>query len=287
MYEIGWIGTGVMGASMALNLSKDYNLCVYNRSINKAKALNLDVCTSIEDLVNKSNVICTMLGFPEDVEEVYFNHILKCDLKDKVLIDFTTTKPSLALKIYSSHKAFLDAPVSGGDIGAKNRTLSIMVGGDEDIFNKNKNLLEKLGKAIYQGSSSKGQHAKMSNQILICSTMLGMCEALLYAKKMDLDLDVLLSTISKGAAGCWSLDNLAPRILKHDYKPGFFVRHFVKDMKIALEEAKRVKLDLPGLEIALKLYKELESMDCGLDGTQALILEYEKRNHTSFFKKES
>ncbi len=288
--KIGWIGTGIMGFSMCKHLIEGGNeAVVYNRTASKANGLvemGATLMSSPADVAKNCDILFTMLGFPSDVEQVYFDKYgifdsianAKQNNKPcaKILVDMTTTKPSLAVRIYEKAKEIgaesLDAPVSGGDSGAKNATLSIMVGGDNSTLLKVKPLFELMGKSIIlEGAAGAGQHTKMANQIQIAGTMVGMCEALAYSKEAGLDLEKMIATISKGAAGCHSLDNLAPRIIKGDYNPGFIVEHFVKDMKIALEESKRMGLELKGLELVESMYEELCAKGYGKAGTQALV----------------
>lgn len=286
-FNIGWIGTGVMGVSMVKHLMhKGYKCYIYNRTKSKAEALikkGANWMQNPAEIPLKADIIFTIVGFPEDVEEVYFGEtgLLKNNPEGKIFIDMTTTKPSLAIKIYEETKkagsCFIDAPVSGGDVGARNASLSIMVGGNKEVFLKILPLLKLLGKNIvYQGKAGSGQHAKMCNQIVIAGTMIGVCESLIYAYKAGLDLNTLISSISKGAAGCWTLDNLAPRIIKKDYEPGFFIEHFIKDLGIAIEEANKMNLDLPGLSLAYQLYTSVKEIGYGKKGTQALILGLER-----------
>ena len=287
--RIGWIGTGVMGASMAAHLQKaGYTLHVFNRSKEKAGHLieNGAVwCESPAVVAEGSELVFTIVGFPHDVREVYFgsNGIMRTIGSGSICIDMTTTAPSLAEEIHNVGKqkgvGTIDAPVSGGDVGAKNGSLSIMIGGDEEDVNKVMPLLQLMGKNIvYEGEAGAGQHTKMCNQITIAGTMVGVCEALLYGSKAGLDLTTMLSAISGGAAGCWSLDNLAPRIVNRNFDPGFYVEHFVKDMEIALDEAKRMNLALPGLAIVHQLYKAVEAQGHGRMGTHALTMALEKMN---------
>jgi len=283
MSNIGWIGTGVMGRPMAAHLIKaGHNLTVFNRTKSKAKEL-IDAgakwANSPQEVAKDQDFVCTMVGYPQDVREVVFGKegIINTIKPGSIFIDFTTSKPSLAIEIAETLKKkevlALDAPVSGGDVGARGATLSIMVGGDEEAFNAAKPILEKLGKTIIlQGGPGAGQHTKMCNQIQIAGTMIGMVEALVYGTKAGLDLETMLHSISGGAAGCWSLDNLAPRILKGDMEPGFFVDHFVKDMGIALEEAQRMQISLPGLALVHQLYISVQALGAGRKGTQALYL---------------
>lgn len=284
--KIGWIGTGVMGSSMCMHLiEKGYTCTVYNRTKKKAKALIDAGATwskSPREIAEESDVIFTIVGFPKDVREVYFGKdgIFEGLTKGKILVDMTTTEPSLAEEIYKESKksgaSSVDAPVSGGDIGAQSRALSIMVGGDKDTVASVMPLFKLMGKNIvHQGGAGKGQHAKMCNQIMVTGLMIGMCETLLYGYKAGLDLDTMLSSVSKGAAASWMLDNLAPRMLKRDFSPGFYVEHYIKDLGIALEEAKRMKLSLPGLALVNQLYIATQAEGHGRKGTQALLLALE------------
>jgi 3-hydroxyisobutyrate dehydrogenase len=290
--KIGWIGTGVMGLSMCGHIiGKGFSATVYNRTRSKAEPLiekGAVWASSPGEVAGLSDVVFTMLGFPEDVREVYMgeNGILTGAKKDSILIDMTTTSPSLSVEIYSSAKEkgiySVDAPVSGGDVGARSATLSIMIGGDKNVVEMINPLFEIMGKKIvYQGSAGSGQHAKMCNQIVIAGTMIGVCESLIYGYKAGLDLKTMLSAISGGAAACWSLDNLAPRILNRNFEPGFFVEHFVKDMGIALDEAKRMKIVLPGLALVHQLYLSIIANGGAKRGTQALMLALEQMSNTS------
>ena len=288
---IGWIGTGVMGLSMCNHvLSKGYGVTVYNRTKSKAQPLLAGGARWAETpraVAEKSNVVFTMVGFPEDVREVYFGEsgILAGAKPGTILVDMTTTSPSLAREIYqvaaSKSVQAIDAPVSGGDVGARAGTLSIMVGGNEEVVEAITPLLEIMGKQIvHQGGAGTGQHAKMCNQIVIASTMIGVCECLLYGHRAGLDLETMLRSITKGAAACWILDNTAPRILKRDFDPGFFVEHFIKDMSIALDEAQRLGLVLPGLALVHQLYLAVKAQGHGKLGTQALMLALEQLANT-------
>ncbi len=285
--SIGWIGTGVMGASMVKHLyDAGYQCTVYNRTKEKAEALlkeGLKWADTPADVAAVSDIIFTIVGFPKDVHEVYFgeNGILSSAKPGTILVDMTTTEPSLSKEICEAAKVkgvlSVDAPVSGGDIGAKNGTLSIMAGGDKDAFDKVLPLFEIMGKQIvYQGKAGSGQHTKMCNQITIAGTMIGVCEALLYGQKAGLDLTTMLSSISGGAAGCWTLNNLAPRIVDRNFDPGFFVEHFIKDMGIALKEAEQMGLSLPGLALVKQLYLAVQAQGHGRLGTHALTLALEK-----------
>ena len=281
--RIGWIGTGVMGLSMCGHvMERGYSTTVFNRT--RAKALPLVEKGAVwvdspREVVEKSDIIFTVLGFPEDVREVYFGRegILEAARPGLILVDMTTTEPSLAAAIYLAAKEresfAVDAPVSGGDLGARNATLSIMTGGDREVVEAIQPILEAMGKnLVYQGPAGAGQHTKMCNQVVIAGTMIGVCEGLLYGFKAGLDLPTMLSSIQGGAAQCWSLDNLAPRILRGDFDPGFFVEHFIKDMGIALKESARMGIFLPGLALAHQLYLAVKAQGHGKSGTQALIL---------------
>ena len=285
--KLGWIGTGVMGSWMCQHLMDlGYSMTVYNRTKSKAEPLIDDGATwadSPSEVAAASDVIFTIVGFPPDVREVYFgdNGILKGAKSGSIVVDMTTTEPSLAQEIYSKAEeqnvASVDAPVSGGDVGAREARLSIMVGGDEAAVQAVMPLFSAMGKNIvHQGGAGAGQHTKMCNQITISGTMIGVCEGLLYGYKAGLDLETMLSSISGGAAACWSLDNLAPRVLKRDFDPGFFVEHFIKDMSIALDEARKMNLSLPGLALVHQLYTAVQAQGHGRLGTQALLLALEQ-----------
>ncbi len=285
--RIGWIGTGVMGAPMCGHiLNNGYQVTVFNRTKEKARSLlekGANWADSPTDVSRQSDVVFTMVGFPEDVREVYFGPtgLLKGVRRGMILVDMTTTKPSLAQEIYRAAREqgayALDAPVSGGDVGAREARLSIMVGGDREVFDAVFPVFQLMGKnIIYQGNAGAGQHAKLTNQIVIAGTMIGVCEALLYGYKAGLNLETVLQSIRGGAAQCWTLDNLAPRILKGNFDPGFFVDHFVKDMGIVLEEARRMQVPLPGLALVHQLYVALQAQGHGKKGTHALILALER-----------
>lgn len=283
---IGFIGIGVMGKSMAMHLlNAGYQVHMYTRT--KAKATDLLAQGAIwEDspkaIAGSCNFIITMVGYPKDVEEVYFHDgILDHAKAGTYCIDMTTSSPALAkeiARVATGKNLFaLDAPVSGGDIGAKNGQLAIMVGGEKEAFAQALPILQLLGTNIkWQGNAGAGQYTKMCNQIAIASNMIGVCEAIVYAKKVGLNPTSVLDSISTGAAGSWSLSNLAPRIINGDYSPGFFVKHFIKDIKIALESAKELDLHLPGLTLAETLYEQLAKDGGENDGTQALIKLWEK-----------
>jgi 3-hydroxyisobutyrate dehydrogenase len=284
--RLGWIGTGVMGSSMCGHLLTDgYRITVHSRTKAKAQPL-LDRGAQWAEhpraVVAESDVLFTMVGFPQDVRTVYFDEtgVLAGTRAGMILIDMTTTQPSLSreIAVAASAKglAAIDAPVSGGDIGAKNAALSIMIGGDTTSVQAVMPLFELLGKKIvHQGGPGTGQQAKLCNQIVIAGTMVGVCESLLYGYKAGLDLTRMLESIRGGAAACWTLDNLAPRILQRNFDPGFFVEHFIKDMGLALEEAKRMGLVLPGLTLVHQLYQTVQALGHGRSGTHALMLALE------------
>lgn len=282
---IGFIGTGVMGKSMARNLMKTgYKVLVYNRTKAKAQQLVEEGAVwqeTVAQLAAHSDVIITMVGYPKDVEETYLGEqgVVSSAKPGSYLIDMTTSSPLLAQKIYRQASAkglkVLDAPVSGGDIGAREGRLAIMVGGDAEAFEAVKPIFEVLGKNIsLQGKAGAGQHTKMANQIAIASNMLGVCEAIAYAQKAGLDSAAVLKTIETGAAGSWSLSNLGPRMIKGDFAPGFYIKHFIKDMRIALESAQEMGLDTPGLRLAKTLYEKLADEGEADSGTQALFKKY-------------
>ena len=287
--RVGWIGTGVMGKSMCAHILKaGYNVSVYNRTKEKAKEL-IDMgaiwCSNPKEVAEKSDIVFTIVGFPHDVEDVYLgeNGVLKAIKKGSIIVDMTTSEPSLAQRVYEEAKKIgvssIDAPVSGGDVGAKNGTLAIMAGGDKDTYEKLFPFFELMGKNIaYMGKAGAGQHTKMSNQILIASTMIGVVESLLYAYKAGNDLGEVINVIGKGAAGCWSINNLGPRIVKGNFDPGFFIKHFIKDMGIALKEAKNLNLSLPGLALAYQFYISATALGLENLGTQGLYKVLAKMN---------
>ena len=289
--RVGWIGTGVMGNSMCGHvLAKGYPVVVYSRTKAKADALverGAGWVDSPKGVGEQSDIVFTIVGFPADVREVYFgaSGLLSAARAGQTFVDMTTTEPSLAKQIHEAAHAkgadAVDAPVSGGDIGARNATLSIMIGGDKQTVDRVMPLFETMGKRIlYQGGPGAGQHTKMCNQIMIAGTMIGMCEALLYGHKAGSNLDTMVETIRGGAAGCWSLDNYAPRILKRDFAPGFMVDHFIKDMGIALAEADRMNIALPGLALVHQLYTIVRAQGHGRRGTHALMLALEEMSKT-------
>lgn len=284
--RIGWIGTGVMGRSMCGHLmAKGYQATIYSRTRDKAADLiskGAAWASSPLEVAEKSDVIFSIVGFPSDVREVILGAAgaLAGAKAGSVLVDMTTSEPSLAREIDAAARIkgvfSLDAPVSGGDIGARNAALSIMVGGEATVVEAIRPLFECMGKSIiHQGAIGAGQHTKMVNQILIAGNMVGVCESLMYAFRAGLDVEKVLQTVGGGAAGSWSLNNLGPRILKGDYEPGFFVEHFIKDMGIALSEAKAMGLVVPGLALVHQLYLAVQAQGMGRKGTQALILALE------------
>ncbi len=286
---VGFIGTGVMGCPMAGHLlDAGYAVHVYNRTREKAKPL-LDKGATWHDgpagVAGESDVVITIVGYPDDVRQVHFgpDGLIDNARPGTVLIDMTTSDPSLAQEIAEACREHdlqeLDAPVSGGDRGAREGTLSIMVGGDKETFQRCLPLLEVLGKNIvYQGPAGSGQHTKMANQIAIAAGMLGVCEAILYARASGLDPETVLESISGGASGSWSLSNLGPRMIEDDWAPGFYIKHFIKDMSIARKEADDHDLATPGLELALRLYRDYAEAGGGDEGTQALYRLLEKRS---------
>jgi 3-hydroxyisobutyrate dehydrogenase len=278
---IGFIGLGVMGKSMASNLLKaGFNLVVYTRTKEKAADLVEMGATWVNSpkyVAQEANTVITMVGYPSDVEEIYLGEagLIAHSKKNTYLIDMTTSTPTLAKRIYveANKKGLhaLDAPVSGGDIGAREAKLAIMVGGDRQAFEACLPVFEVLGSNIvFQGEAGSGQHTKMCNQIAIASNMIGICEAIVYAEKAGLNPETVLQSISTGAASSWSLSNLAPRILQGNFAPGFYIKHFIKDMTIALEEAENLNLEVPGLSLAKKMYEQLAEKGEENSGTQAL-----------------
>ncbi|GFH40023.1 NAD(P)-dependent oxidoreductase [Lactococcus insecticola] len=281
--KIGFIGLGVMGHAIAANLQADgYALNVYNRTASKADDLVANGASYLatpREIAQESDIIITMVGYPADVESVYFDAeagIFSGISAGKIVIDMTTSTPTLAKKIAEKAETLgvlaLDAPVSGGDIGAKNRALTIMSGGDKAAFEKVVDIFGHISKkAQYFGQAGSGQHVKMANQIGIAGTMTALSELLVYAKAANLDLDAVLDTLSAGGADTWSLENYGPRILKADYTPGFFIKHFIKDLKIALDESEKMDLTLPATQLALDLYEKVADKGFNDAGTQALI----------------
>ena len=280
--KIAWIGTGVMGESMAGHLlDAGYELYVYNRTVSKTENLvkrGAKLLTEIKDAPLNTDVVFTMVGYPKDVEGVYLGNdgLITTAKEGQVFVDMTTSSPTIAKKICEEFAkvgaSALDLPVTGGDIGAKNGTLSIMVGGDKKVYEeKVLPLVKHLGKNItYFGEAGKGQYAKLANQIAIATTMISVAESFKFAKEVGLDLEDFFKTVSTGSGGSFSMTSYGPRILKNDFKPGFFVHHFIKDMRLALEECEKMNITLPGLEVAYKLYNELEEEVRNTNGTQAI-----------------
>lgn len=287
MKKIGFIGVGVMGRSMVRNLMKaGFELHIYARTREKVADIIEEGATfhkSIGDCAQNCDVVITMVGFPADVEEVYFapGNILDSAQAGAYLIDMTTTSPTLAERLYTegSVKGFhmMDAPVTGGDVGARNGTLSILVGGDKADYDACMPVFEAMGTNInYQGKAGCGQHAKMANQIMIAGTLSGLCEALAYSKAKGLDLQVLLDSVSTGAAGSKQLDLYAPRIMAGNYDPGFFMKHFIKDLGLAADEAEKSDVELEILKQTLANARELEAAGFGDYGNHVLMKHYEK-----------
>ncbi|MCI1931613.1 MAG: NAD(P)-dependent oxidoreductase [Clostridia bacterium] len=287
MKKIGFIGVGVMGKPMVKNLMKSgCDVYIYTRTKSKAADIiseGAKWCESVKECAKGRDIVISIVGYPKDVEEVYFgeNGIIQNADRGTVIIDMTTTSPALSEKIYALAKErglyALDAPVSGGDSGAKNGTLSIMAGGDKEVFDKVYPIFEMMGKTIiYEGKAGSGQHTKMANQIAIAGTIAGVCEAIAYADKTGLDKNLMLDSISKGAAGSWQMTNNGAKVIQNDFEPGFFIKHFIKDMKIACEEAEKRGQNLETLDTVLKMYQNLEDNGYGDLGTQALIKYYEK-----------
>jgi 3-hydroxyisobutyrate dehydrogenase len=281
--SVGWIGTGLMGSSMCRHLiDAGYRATVTTRTRSKADDLVAAGATwadSPHAVAAASDVVFTMVGVPADVRDVMYGEagVIEGAKRGSIVVDMTTSEPSLAIEIAAAARSrgveTLDAPVSGGDVGARQGTLSIMVGGDRGAFDAVVPCLEAMGSTIvHQGGPGAGQHTKMVNQTLIAGTMVGLCEALLYAFRAGLEVETVLQSVGPGAAGSWSLANLAPRTLKGDFAPGFLIDHFVKDLGIALAEAKRMQLAVPGLALAEQLYVSAQARGHGRDGTQALLL---------------
>ncbi|WP_255359569.1 NAD(P)-dependent oxidoreductase [Gemmata sp. SH-PL17] len=287
--RIGWIGTGVMGRWMCQHaMTKGYSATVYNRSADKAQPLveaGAKLARSPKEVAEQADIVFAIVGFPKDVREVLLgtDGALAGAKPGAVLVDMTTSEPSLAKEIYEAAKAkgvaALDAPVSGGDVGAKNAALSIMIGGDKDVVEAVQPVFECMGKTIvHQGAPGAGQHTKMVNQILISSNMIAVCEGLLYGYKAGLDLETVFKSVSVGAAGSKALEVLGPRMLARNFEPGFYVEHFIKDMGIALAEAEKMNLSLPGLGLAKQLYEAVRAQGFGRKGTHALLVALETLN---------
>jgi 3-hydroxyisobutyrate dehydrogenase len=291
--RVGWIGTGVMGRSMCGHLlAAGYKATVFNRTKSKADELvakGARWADSPRDVAAVSDVVFSIVGYPDDVREVLLGEsgALAALNAGAVMVDMTTSRPSLAVEIAeAAHKigvASIDAPVSGGDVGAKNGTLSIMIGGDAATVTALEPLWKTMGSTwVLQGGPGAGQHTKAVNQTLIASGMIGVCEALLYGYKAGLDLDKVLESVASGAAGSWSLSNYGPRMIAGNFEPGFFVEHFLKDVGIALEESRRMRLKMPGLEMAEQLYKMAAADGLARKGTQSLILALAKLSNVQW-----
>lgn len=286
MKKIGFIGTGVMGSSVIKHLLQaNYDVTIYTRTKGKAiESINEGAkwVNTPSEVSAIADVVFTMVGYPQDVEEIYFGFegIFKSGKEGQIVVDMTTSSPALAIRIAKEARkrkmSAIDAPVSGGDIGARNGTLSIMCGGESTVFEHILPILSVFGKEIvYQGGAGSGQHTKMCNQIAIATNMIGVCEAIIYAENAGLNPEIVLKSISTGAAGSWSLSNLAPRMLINDFEPGFYVKHFLKDMDIALEEAEAMQIKLPGLSLARTMYNDLIEKGYGDKGTQVLYKKYD------------
>jgi 3-hydroxyisobutyrate dehydrogenase len=281
--RIGWIGTGVMGSSMCGHLiAAGYAATVFNRSPDKARPLvdkGAKLADSPRAVAAASDVVFTIVGYPHDVRAVTLgpDGTLAGARPGTVLVDMTTSEPALAVEIDQAAREkqvhAVDAPVSGGDVGAREARLSIMIGGEKAVVDALQPLFAVMGKTIvHQGPAGAGQHTKMVNQVLIASNMIGVCEGLLYAYRAGLDLNVVLQSVGSGAAGSWSLNNLGPRMIAGNFEPGFFVEHFLKDMRIALDESRRMNLCLPGLALAEQLYRAVAAQGYARKGTHALML---------------
>ena len=290
--RIGWIGTGVMGRWMCGHaIAKGFAATVYNRSADKAQPLvelGAKLAKCPKEVAEASDVVFAIVGFPKDVREVFLgpDGALAGSKPGTILVDMTTSEPSLAVEIAAAAKAkgvyALDAPVSGGDVGAKNAALSIMIGGDADVVAAVAPIFAAMGKTIvHQGGPGAGQHTKMVNQILISSNMVAVCEALLYGYKAGLNLETVFQSVSVGAAGSKALEVLGPRILARNFEPGFYVEHFIKDMGIALDEARKMNIGLPGLALAKQLYEIVRARGYGRKGTQVLFQALQEINAPS------
>lgn len=282
-WRIGWIGAGVMGGPMAGHLlDAGHEVRVSTRSPEKAKSLlerGATWAATPREAADGADAVISMVGMPSDVADVHLGAegTLTAERLPRFVIDMTTSRPSLAQRLFDEAKrrgaGSIDAPVSGGDVGARNATLSIMIGGDADDVAACRHLFERMGKQIvHHGPAGSGQHAKMVNQILVAATMMGVCEGLLYAKAAGLDAHKVIESVSSGAAGSWAISNLGPRIIAGNFEPGFYVEHFIKDLGIALEEAAKLKLELPGLTLAKRLYDAVRNDGLGRKGTQALFI---------------
>jgi 3-hydroxyisobutyrate dehydrogenase len=294
--RVGWIGLGVMGRSMCGHLiDRGFSATVYTRTRSTADPLVARGAAWVDSpkaVAERSDVVFSIVGFPRDVREVMLaeSGALAGSKRGSVLVDMTTSEPSLAVEIYEAAKAkgvaSVDAPVSGGDIGAREARLSIMIGGDEAVVESLRPCFDAMGKTVVrQGGAGAGQHTKMVNQTLIASNMIGVCEGLLYAYRAGLDLKTVMKSVASGAAGSWSLANLGPRMIANNFDPGFFVEHFMKDMGIALAEANRMNLALPGLALANQLYTALRAQGDGRKGTHALMLALARLSAVDWMKR--
>ncbi len=282
--KIGWIGTGVMGASMCGHLmARGFATTITSRTQSKAQSLldrGATWAESPRQVAEASDIVFAIVGFPSDVREVFLDPergALAGSKPGNVLVDMTTSEPTLAVELYQAAKQnqvhALDAPVSGGDKGAREALLSIMIGGDKEVVEALQPCWSAMGKTIvHQGAAGAGQHTKMVNQVLISTMMIGVCEALVYGYRAGLDLETVLQSVGSGAAGSWSLTNLGPRIIASNFDPGFYVEHFIKDMGIALAESRRMGISLPGLALAEQLYRSVQAQGWGRNGTHALTL---------------
>ncbi len=284
---VAWIGTGVMGASMAGHLlAAGHRLVVHNRTRSKAAALierGARWADSPAEAADGSDIAFSMVGFPGEVEAVHLGPAgtLAARRPPPLLVDMSTSRPSLAVEIHrrarAAGSAGVDAPVSGGDVGAREATLSIMVGAEPGDFEAAAPLLRLLGRQVVrQGGPGAGQHTKMVNQVLIATTMIGVCEGLLYARRAGLDPLRVIESVASGAAGSWTISHVGPKMIGRDFEPGFYVEHFIKDLSIAVEEARRMGLELPGLSLARRLYEATASQGHARRGTQALLLALER-----------
>ena len=281
--KIGFIGTGVMGRGIINNLLKaNYDVVVYNRTKAHAQSV-LDNGATWADgpkaIAEAADLVITMVGYPKDVEEQYYgdNGLFAGAHAGQIFVDMTTSTPTLAEQLATDGEKYgvkvLDAPVSGGDVGAKNGTLTIMAGGDQAAYDSLQPIFDVISKAVNRfGVAGRGQHTKMANQIMIAATMLGMSEMMVYAKAADLDVAKVMETLAAGGAQNWSLDNYGPRVLAGDFEPGFYAKHLLKDLRIALDEAAKMDLSLPATDLAEALYTKLvEQKNLGDEGTQALV----------------
>ena len=285
MTKVAWIGTGVMGAPMAAHLQRaGYAVFAYNRTPQKAEALRemgVTPCETIAQAVKDADFVFTMVGYPRDVEQVYLaqDGVMSHIRPGAIAVDMTTSSPELAERLYAAGKergvSVLDAPVPGGDTGAKNAALTIMAGGDEEAYEKAMPLFRCMGKTMnYMGGAGMGQHTKACNQIGVAGATAAYTEALSYALRVGLDPERMLAAIAAGSAGSWQIDHMAPRALSGDHAPGFFIKHFIKDMRIASAAAAEKGLVLPMLETVLEEYEQMADMGLENEGTQALIRRY-------------